>query len=98
MDVVVRSVIMMSCKNKKEKVFNIEPIFICDYDDAIRLVKVFNDYIKYGLTELISAIETCSCAVPLCLYDYEKRDVDISKLEIKFFGLNVPEYNKEPVK
>lgn len=98
MDVVVRSVIMMSCKNEEEKVINIEPIFICDFDDAIRLIRVFNDYIKYGLKELTAVIATFNCTVPLCLYDYENRGVDISKLEIKFFGTNVPEYNKEPAK
>ena len=98
MDVVVRSVIMMNCKNEEEKVINIEPIFICDFDDAIRLIKVFNDYIKYGLKELTAVIAAFNCTVPLCLYDYEKRGVDISKLEIKFFETNVPEYNKEPAK
>lgn len=95
MNVVVRHVIMVNCKDKKNKVFNIEPIFICDYDDAIRLINLFNKYINYGLTELISAITAIGCTVPLYLYDYEKKNVDISELEIKFFGLNVPEYNKE---
>ena len=95
MNVVVRHVIMVNCKDKKNKVFNIEPIFICDYDDAIRLINLFNKYINYGLTELISEITAIGCTVPLYLYDYEKKNVDISELEIKFFGLNVPEYNKE---